>query len=133
MTSGNLPLLNALGAKMDYLSQRQAVISQNIANANTPDYKAKDLQEMDFGGLLDQKSKGVSIVRTNKAHMSISGHAGSARVVENKTPWETSPDGNSVSMEGELIKANKIVMDYGLATSLYQKQLGLIRTAIGGR
>jgi flagellar basal-body rod protein FlgB len=41
MTLQNIPLIKAMGAKMMYLEKRQAVLAQNIANADTPNYRAK--------------------------------------------------------------------------------------------
>lgn len=130
MAGGSLPLLNALGAKMDYLSQRQSVIAQNIANADTPNYRAKDLEKVDFGALIGN-SDGIAQARTNKAHLSSGYGLSPAQMIDQKAPWEVAPNGNSVIMEEQLIAANKTLMDYSLVTSLYQKQTGLIRTALG--
>ena len=49
MTTQSIALFKAIGAKMEYLSQRQNIISQNIANADTPGYQPKDLKPVDFG------------------------------------------------------------------------------------
>ncbi|HOO82875.1 MAG TPA: flagellar basal body protein, partial [Alphaproteobacteria bacterium] len=60
MTTENIALLKALGAKMDFLNQRQRVISQNIANTDTPGYRPKDLKPVDFGNVLQNVTKGKS-------------------------------------------------------------------------
>lgn len=52
MSIQNVPLFKAIGAKMQYLDKRQAVLSQNIANADTPNYQPKDLTKVDFGRVL---------------------------------------------------------------------------------
>ena len=46
-------LLQLISARMSWLSQRQAVLSQNIANADTPDYRPKDLRATDFSRLVE--------------------------------------------------------------------------------
>jgi flagellar basal-body rod protein FlgB len=73
MTTQNIGLFKALGAKMDYLNQRQSIISQNVANADTPGFRPMDLKEVDFGTVLKgvTKSQGVGIqmVSTNAMHV----------------------------------------------------------------
>ena len=52
MSTQEIGLLKAIGAKLDYLGQRHKVIAENIANADTPGYKPKDLTPVDFGSVL---------------------------------------------------------------------------------
>ena len=71
MTTQNLGLFQALNAKMNYLDQRQKVLAQNIANANTPGYKPKDLNKVDFGAVLKDitDSRTLRPETTNVLHM----------------------------------------------------------------
>lgn len=118
---------------MDYLAQRQAIISQNIANADTPGYRPQDLAEADFGAILgESSSSGVGLARTRPGHIApgTGGRAG-FEVEDDRSVWEVAPSGNAVVMEEQLIAASKTLTDYALATSLYQKQVGLVRTALG--
>lgn len=135
MTTQNIGLFKALAAKMDYLNQRQRVISQNIANSDTPDFKPMDLKKVDFGTVLKDvtESGGVQMVSTNKMHMPMAGEIESAKEGKQKTTYEVAPDKNAVIMEEQLIKAGQTMMDYNLMTSLYQKQVRMIQTAIGAR
>ncbi len=135
MTTENLALFQALGAKMDYLNQKQRVIAQNIANSDTPDYRPQTLKQIDFGSVLksvDKKSGStIRLETTNAGHMPPPNHIAAAKEGNQKTVYETTPDGNSVVMEEQLINSQKNQMDYNLMTSLYQKQVGMIKIALG--
>ncbi|HBH26128.1 MAG TPA: flagellar basal body rod protein FlgB [Rhodospirillaceae bacterium] len=129
MSTQNIPLLKALVGRMDYLAQRQSLIMANIANANTPDYTPQDLKPQSFAGLLD--NAGVTLARTNPAHMAMGGAPGAAKTQDWGSPWERAPDGNAVILEEQMVAASETLQDYNLATTLYQRQAGLIRTALG--
>ena len=135
MTTENITLFKALGAKMDYLNQRQRIISQNIANADTPNYKPQDLKDADFGAVLKNVTKGsdqtVRLETTNPMHMPPPGQVVDPKAGKQKHTYEVEPAGNAVVMEEQLVKANDVQMDYNLVSSLYQKQIGLMKTALG--
>lgn len=134
MTTENLSLMKALGARMEYLNQRQKTISQNVANADTPNYKPQDLVPVDFRGVLENvtNSNSIRIDTTNSKHMMPGGQdVRNPRTDEIKDVYEVAPAGNAVVMEEQLLLSNRTVMDYNLMTNLYNKQLGMLRTAIG--
>lgn len=133
MTIDNISLFQGIGAKMDYLGQRQRIIAQNIANTDTPGYEPKDLKPVDFGRVLqnvtDRKNK-VSLETTNAGHMPPDRQI-NTRSDEQDATYETAPAGNAVIMEEQLINANQTVMDYTLLTNVMRKNVGLIQTALG--
>lgn len=134
MTTQNLGLMKALIAKMDYLDQRQKVISQNIANADTPDYRPMDLKPVDFSSVLKQTEEGrlsVHLETTNPDHMPPPGKISPPKNGKQKEVYEVAPAENSVIIEEQMIMSNRTAMDYSLMTNLYQKQVGMIRTALG--
>jgi flagellar basal-body rod protein FlgB len=136
MTTQNLSLLNALGAKMDYLNQRQRVISQNIANADTPGYRPQDLTAVDFGQVLKDiagDSKSVRLETTNGLHMPAPGEIAGAKSKKQKETYEVAPAGNAVIMEEQMVNAGQTMMDYNLMTSLYEKNVRMMRTALGAQ
>ncbi len=137
MTTENLALFKALGAKMDYLNQRQRIIAQNISNADTPKYKPQDLLPADFGkvlkGVTAQGTQSVSLETTKSNHMPPPNDIPEAQERKQKEVYEVAPVGNAVVMEEQLINSNQTIGDYNLMTSLYQKNVGLIRTALGLR
>ncbi len=137
MTTENLTLFKAIGAKMDFLNQRQRVISQNVANSDTPGYRPKDMAPVDFGAVLkglDQSGGGVktvSVKATNPAHMPSPDGDIDLKSRKQKNTYEVAPAGNAVIMEEQLINAGQTVMDHNLMSSLYQKNVGMIQTALG--
>ena len=137
MPAENIPLFKAIGAKMNYLNQRQSVISQNIANADTPDYRPRDLVNIDFGQVLDHVRKpktGIMPTRletSHPEHMMSPNHLESTKDRKQKITYEVAPAGNAVIMEEQVIKSRQTSMDYALMTNLYKKQVGMVRTALG--
>ena len=133
MTTQNIGLFKAIGAKMNFLDQRQRVIAQNIANADTPTYLPKDLLPVDFGKVLTDVTK-QTVVRpetTNPMHMPSPTHIDDPKNKEQKKVYEEAPAGNSVILEEQMVKSARNQMDYNLMTNLYQKNVNLIRTALG--
>jgi flagellar basal-body rod protein FlgB len=147
MSMADLPLLAALKVKMKWHQGRQQVLAENIANADTPDYRARDLVAPDFKSLLNRatavsagsvSTAGVAPARTNSAHLGIGGLSGAASGpgatdVKKVDSWEKTPEGNAVVLEEQMLKVAENQMDYQLATTLYARGLGLLRTAIGRR
>lgn len=136
MTTQNLALFKGLTAKMGYLNHRQSVISQNIANADTPGYQPQDLTPVKFDKVLKAVDKrsgmaSVSIDTTTAGHMTPGGDIRDPKMDEQKAVYEVAPAGNAVIMEEQMINSQNTVMDYNLMTSLYQKNVGMIMTAIG--
>lgn len=134
MSTENLALFKAFGAKMDYLNQRQRVISQNISNADTPGYKPKDLVKVDFGDVLKKvnNTNDVRIERTNGGHITPGGEIDNPQARKMKKTYDVAPAGNAVVMEEQLVNSQATVADYNLMTSLYQKNVSLIKMSLGG-
>ncbi len=121
---------------MDFLSQRQSIIAQNVANADTPGYRPRDLEEQDFGKILGDISGGRSGIQKVSMASSSADHIGGssmdpAKARKQKEVYEATLSGNSVVIEEQLVKSNKNTMDYNLMSNLYQKNVGLIRSALG--
>jgi flagellar basal-body rod protein FlgB len=138
MTTEKIGLFQAMNAKMKYLDQRQKVISQNIANADTPNYKAQDLTAVDFGTVLknitnDSKTPSVRMETTNTNHLPVGGKVADARVRNQKVVYETAPDKNGVVMEEQLVKANDVQMNYNLMVNLYKSNMDMMRSSLGRR
>lgn len=129
---GKLSLFDAIGRKMSWLTQRQTVIAENIANADTPNYAPQDMKESAFARLLRRSTAPVAPVATDGAHLpgTLAGR-GEFKSDEDSRPYETAPDGNAVVVEEQLIKVAETQMDYQLMSNLYRKHLSMIRTALG--
>ncbi|MBI3709265.1 MAG: flagellar basal body rod protein FlgB [Proteobacteria bacterium] len=126
-----LPLFAKIAQRMNWLGERQKVLSENIANADTPNFAARDLKPQKFENLLNEKSGRVQPVATNPQHLVAAGKAASTAALERGKSTETTVAGNGVSLETEIMKMSETAMDYQLISNLYRKQLGLFRTVIG--
>ncbi|WP_448203221.1 flagellar basal body rod protein FlgB [Azospirillum sp. sgz302134] len=130
MDLGNLGLFKLMSRKMGWLTQRQEVLSQNIANANTPDYKGQDLKPFTFRDALSD-SRRLQATATNAAHLSgTAGVGGMDKQQRVRNPYETKPDGNNVILEEQMMKVGQAGMDYQTITNLYKKQVNMIKSAI---
>ncbi|MGF1611152.1 MAG: flagellar basal body rod protein FlgB [Kiloniellales bacterium] len=129
---GKLSLFGAIGRKMAWLTQRQSVVAENIANADSPGYAPRDMKESAFARLLMRGPAPVTPTATDRAHLpGTLGGRGGFKDEEQRRPYETAPDGNAVVIEEQLIKVAETQMDYQLMTNLYRKHLSMIRTALG--
>ncbi len=126
MDLNGLALFQQMEQKMHWLSARQTVLSENIANADTPYYQARDLKPF-----AAEMANAMPVVRTNVSHIS-GGNASTVPVVARDRNFiEISPDGNQVSLEDQLTKVADTGMEYQMLTNLYRKQLSMIKTALG--
>ena len=132
MPVSGIPILGMLKTKMQWHQERQRLLSENIANANTPDFRPSDLSPPNFDSGAP-RAPAVALQRTSASHMSAL-MTGTGRFQEARdNAYETKPAGNSVSLEDEMLKVAANQMDYQAATSLYSKSLGLVKTALGKR
>lgn len=131
MDSSSIPLFSLLTQRMSWLSSRQSVLAQNVANADTPGYAARDMKPMDFAKLVSQ-SQSSSLLTTDPHHIGMGTAAGSAPESQ-ATVEEATPTGNSVSLEQEMIKLSDTQVQYQTVTNLYAKAMGMFRTALGVR
>ncbi|EWY37145.1 flagellar basal-body rod protein FlgB [Skermanella stibiiresistens SB22] len=132
MDLGNTGLFKLMKGKLDWLTERQQVLAQNIANADTPKYRPNDLTAFTFDRALGQSQR-LAPRLTAVGHMAGPGSArgNDVRQDKPKSNYEVAPDGNAVVMEEQMTKIADTGMTYQLVTNLYRKQVGLVRTVIG--
>jgi flagellar basal-body rod protein FlgB len=130
MQVGDLPLMSMLKDRMAWLSHRQDVLSQNVASADLPGYTPRDLKPMDFEKQLRMTSSAATLSTTNPRHIAAS-RASTGFEEMNKPDIESSPNGNSVSLEAEMIKVADTQAQYQAAANLYAKAITMMKTAIG--
>ena len=133
----DLPMFGLIRNRMNWLGQRQQVLSQNVANADTPSYRARDLKEFDFREVLDssrRRQMGVTLDRTNIAHSLGTSSSGRSEFSsgEVRDSYETAPDGNAVVLEEQMIKMSESVTNHGLMTQIYKKQLAMFKMVTRG-
>ena len=131
MTVSDLPIFSMLRSRMQWHQERQKVLADNVANADTPKFRPRDLKPLDFFSQVAQVAP-VRVVSTNPAHIGGSSEEGAFASAQNNK-YDVRPAGNAVSLEEEMIKVAANQMDYQAASSLYSRSMGLIRIAHGKR
>ena len=131
MTTQDLALMQAAIQKMHWHEERQKVLSQNIANADTAGYKPKDIAPMDFKAILESTTSKLpmtGLAVTSPAHLGANGtSAGKISAKNEKNPYEASPTGNAVVLEEQLLKMNENYTDHRLTTTIYQKNIDMLK------
>ncbi|MFD2262367.1 flagellar basal body rod protein FlgB [Lacibacterium aquatile] len=127
---GSKPTLFALiDQRMNYLGERHKVLTQNIANADTPGYQARDLRDANFLQALRSAQSNMPLAQTQSGHLPPLRAGSNFAVDKVKKPYETSTDGNGVVIEEQMMKATQNSSDYQVATELYHKYIGMLKTA----
>ena len=128
MSISDIPILSMLRTRMQWHQERQEVLAENVANADTPNYRPRDLAPPDFQSALQTAS--LALTTTEPGHISASGGSGSA-FADGKDPhYEVRPRGNAVTHEDEMLKLASNQMDYDAVTSMYTHSIGLIKMAV---
>lgn len=141
MGPDDIPLFGMLKSRLGYLTERQKVVAQNVANADTAGYRPTDLKPFSFqASLMNQASGavyrggtaaptgGVRMIATSASHMAPS-NAPSAWRATAGADSETTLDGNAVSLEDQMLKMTDARMNYDAAITFYQKSLTMLRMA----
>ncbi|MEM1064971.1 MAG: flagellar basal body protein [Pseudomonadota bacterium] len=123
-----LSFFNLASKRMSWLANTQRVVAENVANADTPGFKARTTEEFDKM-LADGVQAPLKV--SHPGHIR-GAEASSVGVEEDPDAWSSSPNGNTVSLEQQSIKANEINENYQLAASLYRKGHELVRLAATG-
>ena len=135
MDMGQIPLFSILTNRMSWLSSRQSVLAENVANAGTPEYVARDLKPMDFANMLSNRVPVPTLATTNVRHIALrmTPEGGGPYSEQDALGDGGTPTGNVVSLEQEMIKLSDTQIQYQTATNIYQKAVNMFRTALGGR
>lgn len=120
--------------RLEWLGQRQQVLARNIANADTPGYIPSDLKPFESRGGLAEKAPAVRLAATAPGHLggTIAPPQGWAEQ-RSKDAVEATPNGNAVDLEEQMAKLGEVGAAHKLATQLYRKYAGMVRTAAGAR
>ncbi len=138
MGIGDLGTMSALKTRMQWHQARQRLIAENVANADTPRFKAKDLAQpqMPAAGRSSAAAAAgavapvVTMAMTEPGHIAPRGGTGAFKAGD-KHNFEVTPSGNAVDLEEQMTKSAENQLDYQTAASLYQQSLSLLRTALG--
>ena len=126
-----ISLMSALKSRMGWLSDRQKVVSQNVANASTPGFKPKDLAPQDFEALMKgQDSQLIPTIRlADGTPLTLGDQTAHGSKQVTSLDSETTMDGNSVVLEEEMLKMSESRQNYEAAVGFYEKSMNMIRMA----
>lgn len=127
------PLMEGIATALQHLNERQRVLAGNVANADTPGYKAQELDRPDFSALLGETNKQVAKpeVTVTAAMRRLGVTQPLASVHPDMDVSEVKPDGNNVTLEDQLLKLGKVQSDYNALTNIYRKNMQMMKVALG--
>jgi len=131
MPISDIPLFSMLRTRMHWHQERQNVLANNVANADMPNFRPRDLVPPRMDQLTATGS--VNMMSTSAGHITGVSGDGGTRFQINASGYEARPSGNSVDLEDEMIKVAANQMDFQAATTLYTRSLNLLKTALGKR
>src|SRR3984957_18869347 len=113
----DIPILSMLRTRMQWHQERQRVLAENVANADTPAYRARDLAPPNFENM-QQRTAPLGMARTDPGHIEAAG-GGSQFADDKNVRYEVRPRGTAVSHEDEMLKLAGNQMDDDSVTSRY--------------
>lgn len=135
----SIDLIRLTGARLRYLAERQNIIAGNIANADTPGFRARDLPPFQpQSPLLTATRMGagaappLALARTEGDHLEGPGATTGSTPPQPITGkgYGEKPDGNRVSLEEQMEKAADTSDAFALASAAYAKSVSIMKTAI---
>lgn len=121
-------IMTLASSRAAYAAERQSVIAGNIANADTPGYRARDLPAFDR----IYRDTATYPMRESRA-----GHLGSGGtspgLIARPAGDHMSPNGNDVSLESEMVKSAEAQRDHDLALAVMRSSLAILRGSLGRR
>ena len=121
----NLDLFKTAMSMARHAGLKQAVTAQNVANADTPEYRARTVA--DFKTLVEHRNSGFGLKATRPGHLGMTSTqstvgAGVGRSVE--------PNGNGVSLEDQILQSVDAKRQHDRALAIYRASLGLLRSTL---
>jgi flagellar basal-body rod protein FlgB len=125
---GPVQLFELASQQARWLSARHVAVAENIANANTPGYKAADVPP--FESVFDATN--LKMTATNAAHIGVDPLAPEAVPSKESPSWEVTHSGNSVSLEQELLKSNEVGTANALNRAIVKVFNQMLMTSLKG-
>lgn len=119
----DLKILQMASTLARHASARHELIAENIANADTPGYHARDLE--DFSSALKRAESGVDAGGDDRSTK------GGFRMIDSTSPGAETPNGNTVSLEDQMVRAVDAQSAHDAATAIYKKTMDILRTSLG--
>lgn len=133
MSMTQLPIFSALAEKMRWHQTRQSLLAENVANAETPGFRGRDLKAFDNSDQMRNLSMApVAGLQSGPGHIAISSlMPGDGFISRSLNNFEITPEGNGITLEDEMMKVTANQMDYQAVTSLYTRSMKIIKVALG--
>ncbi len=132
MAITDLPVLAMLRTRMQWNQARQSLVAENVANADMPGFRPRDLAEPRYDRTTGAAvASTASLAVTAPGHITTGGQGGVGADPRRVRDFEVRPSGNGVNLEDQMMKAGDIQTDYQVAASLYQHSLTTLKIAIG--
>ena len=122
--------LKVLHSGLNARMERQAVVSSNVANVDTPGYKARTLHFEESLKKATGRSSEAKLAVTDGSHYSFAGAQGSASTMTEVSDTPGRTDGNNVDLEREMATLAANGTEYRALSLLARKKLGLVRYAV---
>jgi flagellar basal-body rod protein FlgB len=114
--------------RLRWLERRQTVLAQNVANADTPGYAARDVTP--FGSAL---APFQVLTITDPRHVHGTGSVGEARALRERRSQDIAPNGNGVSLDEQAIRIADTDQAHALALNLHRRWISLVRSTLSSR
>jgi len=131
MDLGKLPLFSMMSKRLAWLGKRQQVLAQNVANADTPGYRMRELKEPNFREMVTGARSGVTMAATSARHIAPNGGSGKSFKTEVRGDADISLSKNSVDIEDQMMKVAQTAMDHQVTVNLYRKHVAMLKAALG--
>jgi flagellar basal-body rod protein FlgB len=134
MDLAQIPLFAMLKGRLGHLTERQRVVSENVANSDTPGYAPRDVKPYTFAAQANaqaQMAQAGAPVATSAMHLpgTLTSKPKAFKPRE-KSDSEMTLDGNQVVLEEQMMKLTQSRMDYDAAITFYQRSMGLLKMAV---
>jgi len=124
----NIEMMQTAQAMARHASERQTLVARNVANADTPGYRARDMPS--FVETLTAPQLGVALRTTRPGHLNDGvNFVGQMGAID--AGVEASPNGNTVSIEDEMVKAADLRQQHDMAMAIYGKARDILRASLG--
>lgn len=122
--------LSVFSQAMNLRTQRHQVLASNIANADTPNYKARDFdfEKAMQNAMAGRMAGGLSLNATSRGHIAAGG--GSAAALQFRTTTQSAVDGNTVDMDVERSQIAENALQYQIVSQFISDKFKGIRSAL---
>jgi flagellar basal-body rod protein FlgB len=132
MDFSKIDIMRMMQTKMNYHSERQDILSHNIANVDTPGFRARDLAPLDFSEELRRTNR-LQMARTSVEHKEGVRFDGGDYQPQQMRSFETKPVKNAVNVEEQMSQISHNAFELQQTTTLYRKTAEMFRVAVTNR